>query len=285
MALYAAKGAGRGTYRFFEPEMNERMQSRHELERDLRLALADGEFELHYQPIVNLRDNTISGCEALLRWNHPTRGVVLPAEFIPVAEEIGLIGPLGEWVIRTACATAATWPTHIKVSINLSPAQLKADNLLPIVLSALEDAGIPASRLDFEITESVLMKDTFATLHTLHRLRELGVRIAMDDFGMGHSSLSYLLSFPFDKIKIDRSFIRGVPNGGNALAIVRAVASLANSLEMATIAEGVETQRQLEMVRTLGCTEMQGFVFSPPRPAAEIARLFFPSTSDAASVA
>jgi diguanylate cyclase (GGDEF)-like protein/PAS domain S-box-containing protein len=285
MALYAAKGAGRGTYRFFEPEMNERMQSRHELERDLRQALADGEFELHYQPIVNLRDNSISGCEALLRWNHPTRGMVPPAEFIPVAEEIGLINPLGEWVIRTACATAATWPETVKVSINLSPAQLKGDALLPVVVGALEDSGIPPSRLDFEITESVLMKDTFATLHTLHQLRELGVRIAMDDFGMGHSSLSYLLSFPFDTIKIDRSFIRGVPNGGNALAIVRAVASLANSLEMATIAEGVETERQLEMVRTLGCTEMQGFVFSPPRPAADIARLLASPAGGAASAA
>jgi diguanylate cyclase (GGDEF)-like protein/PAS domain S-box-containing protein len=285
MALYAAKGAGRGTYRFFEPEMNERMQSRHELERDLRQALAGGEFELHYQPIVNLRDNSISGCEALLRWNHPTRGMVPPVEFIPVAEEIGLINPLGEWVIRTACATAATWPDHVKVSINLSPAQLKGDSLLPIVLDALADSGIPSSRLDFEITESVLMKDTFATLHTLHQLRELGVRIAMDDFGMGHSSLSYLLSFPFDTIKIDRSFIRGVPNGGNALAIVRAVASLANCLEMATIAEGVETERQLDMVRTLGCTEMQGFVFSPPRPAAEIARLLASPAGGAVSAA
>jgi len=282
MALYAAKGAGRGTYRFFEPEMNERMRSRHELERDLRQALAGGEFELHYQPIVNLRDNSISGCEALLRWNHPTRGVVLPAEFVPIAEEVGLINPLGEWVIRTACAAAATWPENIKISINLSPAQLKGDNLMPVVLSALAESGIPASRLDFEITESVLMKDTFATLHTLHRLRELGGSIAMDDFGMGHSSLSYLLSFPFDKIKIDRSFIRGVPNGGNALAIVRAVASLASSLDIATIAEGVETERQLEMVRALGCTEMQGVVFSPPRPAADIARLL--SSASAAAI-
>jgi len=285
MALYAAKGGGRGIYRFFEPEMNERMQARHELERDLRQALAGGEFELHYQPIVNLRDNSISGCEALLRWNHPTRGLVAPADFLPIAEEIGLIDPLGEWVIRTACATAATWPQSIKISINLSPAQLKGDNLLPVVMSALADSGIDASRLDFEITESVLMKDTFATLHTLHRLRELGARIVMDDFGMGHSSLSYLLSFPFDTIKIDRSFIRGVPNGGNALAIVRAVASLASSLEMATIAEGVETERQLEMVRTLGCTEMQGFLFSPPRPAAEIARLLRSSSSGATSAA
>jgi diguanylate cyclase (GGDEF)-like protein/PAS domain S-box-containing protein len=285
MALYAAKGDGRGTYRFFESEMNARMRSRHELERDLRQALGAGEFELHYQPIVNLRDNSISACEALLRWRHPTRGMVPPAEFIPIAEECGLINALGEWVIRTACATAATWPANIKVSINLSPAQLKGDNLLPIVLSALADAGIPASRLDFEITESVLMKDTFATLNTLHRLRELGVRIAMDDFGMGHSSLSYLLSFPFDKIKIDRSFIQGVPSGGNSFAIVRAVASLANSLDMTTIAEGIETERQLEMVRTLGCTEMQGFVFSPARPAAEIARLLRSPSSAAAGAA
>jgi diguanylate cyclase (GGDEF)-like protein/PAS domain S-box-containing protein len=285
MALYAAKGAGRGTYRFFEPEMNERMQLRHELERDLRQALTAGEFELYYQPIVNLRDDVISGCEALLRWNHPTRGLVLPAEFIPVAEEIWLINPLGDWVIRTACATAATWPEHVRISINLSPSQLKGDTLLPVVIDALEESGMPPSRLDFEITESILMKDTFATLHTLHQLHELGVRIAMDDFGMGQSSLSYLLSFPFDKIKIDRSFIRGVPNGGNALAIVRAVASLANSLEMATVAEGVETERQLEMVRTLGCTEMQGFVFSPPRPASEIARLLASPARAAASAA
>src|SRR5262249_30792117 len=238
MALYAAKGAGRGTYRFFEPEMTERMRSRHELERALRQALAGGEFELHYQPIVNLRDNSISGCEALLRWNHPTRGVVLPAEFVPITEEVGLINPLGEWVIRTACAAAATWPENIKISINLSPAQLKGDNLMPVVLSALAESGIPASRLDFEITESVLMKDTFATLHTLHRLRELGGRIALDDFGMGHSSLSYLLSFPFAKIKIDRSFIRGVPNGGHPLAIVPAVASPADRRHIATIAHG-----------------------------------------------
>src|SRR5262249_45687989 len=159
---------------------------------------------------------------------------------------------------RTACATAATWPDNVKISINLSRAQLKGDNLLPIVRSALAESGIAASRLDFEITESVLMKDTFATLNTLHRLHALGARIAMDDFGMGHSSLSYLLSFPFDTIKIDRTFIRGVPNGGNSFAIVRAVASLANSLEMATVAEGIETEQQLEMVQTLGCTEMQG---------------------------
>jgi predicted signal transduction protein with EAL and GGDEF domain len=284
MALYAAKGAGRGTYRYFEPEMNERMQARHELERSLRQAFASGEFELYYQPIVNLRDNAISAFEALLRWRHPERGMISPAEFIPVAEEIGLINPLGEWVIRTACAEATNWPDRIKISINLSPAQLRSNDLVPIVVDALAQTGLPASRLDFEITESVLMQNTFATLHTLHQLRELGIEIAMDDFGMGHSSLSYLLSFPFDKIKIDRSFIKGVPNGGNAVAIIRAVASLASSLDMTTIAEGVETERQLEIVKTLGCTEMQGFLFSPPRPAAEIARLFL-SPSGAASAA
>ena len=210
MALYRAKADGRGTYRFFEPEMDSRMKARRALELALRNALATGEFELHYQPLVNLDDRRITGCEALLRWNHPERGMISPAEFIPVAEEIGLIVPLGEWVLRKACADAARWPDDIKVAVNLSPIQVTNQNLVPVVVSALAAAGLPASRLELEITESVLMQNTEATLATLHRLRELGVRISMDDFGTGYSSLSYLRSFPFDKIKIDRSFISGL---------------------------------------------------------------------------
>ncbi len=264
--------------------MNERMKTRHELECDLRQALVGGEFELYYQPLVILQDNEISAFEALLRWHHPERGMIPPSEFVPVAEEIGLIVPLGEWVLRTACAEAATWPENISISVNLSPAQLTS-NLVQLVISTLAASGLPARRLEFEITESVLLRNTFAMLDTLHQLRELGVRIAMDDFGMGYSSLSYLLSFPFDKIKIDRSFIKDLTDGGNSLAIVRAITSLASSLNMTTIAEGVETQQQLEMVKALGCTEMQGYFFSPPRPASEISRLFLLPAESVANVA
>jgi len=285
LALYGGKTAGRGIFCFFEPDMNERMKARHALERDLRNALAAGEFELFYQPLVNLQDNAISAVEALLRWHHPERGMVSPAEFISVAEEIGLIIPLGEWVLKTACATASTWPDNIRISVNLSPAQLTSNDLMQVVISALTESGLPARRLELEITESVLMQNTFATLDTLHQLRQLGVRIAMDDFGTGHSSLSYLLSFPFDEIKIDRCFIKGLPNESNSLAIVRAIAGLANSLNMTTIAEGVETEQQWEMVKALGCTEMQGYFFSPPSPAGEIARLLRSHAEKAAAAA
>jgi diguanylate cyclase (GGDEF)-like protein/PAS domain S-box-containing protein len=286
MALYGGKTAGRGMYCFFEPEMNERMKARLELERDLRRALVGGEFELFYQPLVNVQDNEkISGFEALLRWRHPERGMIAPSEFISIAEEIGVIVPLGEWVLRTACAEAATWPDDIKIAVNLSPAQLTGHNLVQLVISSLASSGLPARRLELEITELVLMQNTFATLDTLHQLRELGVRIAMDDFGTGHSSLSYLLSFPFDKIKIDRCFIKGLPDENNCLAIVRAIAGLASSLHMTTTAEGVETESQLEMVKALGCTEMQGYIFSPPRPAGEISRLFLLPAESVANVA
>ncbi len=285
MALYGGKTAGRGMYCFFEPEMNERMKARHELERDLRKALVGGEFELFYQPLVNVQDNEISAFEALLRWRHPERGMISPSEFISVAEEIGVIIPLGEWVLRTACAEAATWPDDIKIAVNLSPAQLTSHNLVQLVISSLASSGLPARRLELEITELVLMQNTFATLDTLHQLRQLGVRIAMDDFGTGHSSLSYLLSFPFDKIKIDRCFIKGLPDENNCLAIVRAIAGLASSLDMTTTAEGVETESQLEMVKALGCTEMQGYIFSPPRPAGEISRLFLLPAESVANVA
>jgi diguanylate cyclase (GGDEF)-like protein len=274
MALYGAKGDGRGTYRFFEAEMDARMKARRDLEMDLRNALVNKEFELHYQPLVNLETNEITSFEALLRWHHPKRGLISPADFIPIAEETGLIIPLGEWVLRTACNETAKWPKDIKVAVNLSPAQLKSRNLIEVVTSTLEESGLPAKRLQLEITESVLMHNTFATLATLHKLRELGVQIAMDDFGTGYSSLSYLRSFPFDKIKIDRSFIQDISSQAEPLAIVHAVAGLAKCLNMVSTAEGVETQQQMETLQNVGCTEMQGYFFSKAKPAAEIMEEF-----------
>jgi diguanylate cyclase (GGDEF)-like protein len=276
MALYGAKSDGRGTYRFFEPAMDARMKARRALELALRKGLVEGQFELYYQPVVRLDDNTITGCEALIRWNHPERGLVLPGEFIPVAEEIGLIIPLGEWVLRKACADAASWPDDIKVAVNLSPLQVMNKNLLSTVIGALASSGLPARRLELEITESVLMQNTDATLATLHRLRGLGAHISMDDFGTGYSSLSYLRSFPFDKIKIDRCFVAGLPGGDDSVAIVGAVAGLAKNLSMVTTAEGVETEQQRDQVRALGCTEMQGYLFSRPGRIEDIKRLFPP---------
>src|SRR4051812_40516403 len=270
MALYGAKADGRGTYRFFEQAMDMRMKARRELELALREALAAGQFDLHYQPQVNVDDRRITGCEALLRWQHPTRGMIPPAEFIPVAEEIGLILPLGEWVLRKACIDAASWPNDIRIAVNLSAIQISNPNFISVVVSALAAAGLPARRLEIEITESVLLHNTEMTMATLHRLRELGVHISMDDFGTGYSSLSYLRKFPFDKIKIDRSFISGLPGDNESAAIVRAVADLAKSLNMTVTAEGVETAQQLEYVRQLGCVEMQGYLFSPPRPLAHL---------------
>ncbi len=274
MALYGAKGDGRGTYRFFEPEMDARMKARRELDMNLREALVNSEFELYYQPLVNLRDNQITAFEALLRWNHPVRGVVSPADFIPIAEETGLIIPLGEWVLRRACQETAKWPTDIKIAVNLSPVQLKSRNLTDVVLDALSTSGMSANRLQLEITETVLMQNTFNSLAALQKLRALGVQIALDDFGTGYSSLSYLRSFPFDKIKIDRSFIQDLSKGAEPLAIVHAIAGLAKSLNMISTAEGVETKQQLETLQALGCVEMQGYLFSRARPASEIVRMF-----------
>jgi diguanylate cyclase (GGDEF)-like protein len=281
IALYEAKNTGRGTYCFYATEMNARMQTRGQLEQDLQSALANGEFELFYQPVVSLKDNNIKSFEALLRWHHPTRGLVSPAEFIPVAEEMGLIIPLGEWVLRTACAEAATWPDDIHVAVNVSSVQMTNKNLANVVISAIASARIPAAKLVLEITESVFLQNTDANLGTLKKLHELGVQFSMDDFGTGYSSLGYLLSFPFSKIKIDRSFIAGLPDKKESRAIVRAIADLARNLNMRVIAEGVETAQQLEQVRNLGCTDMQGYLFSPPRPAAEIRQLFLPNGKDA----
>ncbi|MGZ5834650.1 MAG: bifunctional diguanylate cyclase/phosphodiesterase [Xanthobacteraceae bacterium] len=278
MALYEAKADGRGTFRFFEPEMGTRMDVRRALELDLRKALAEGELELHYQPLVNLDRDEITGYEALLRWKHPVRGSILPSEFIPIAEETGLINAIGEWVIKTACTEAATWPSELRVAVNVSPVQFKNQTLALAVVNGLVASGLPPYRLEIEITEAVLMQDNETTLAALHQLHELGVRIAMDDFGTGYSSLSYLRSFPFDKIKIDRSFIKDLSEKDDSVAIVRAVTSLAKSLHMTTTAEGIETEGQLEWVRALGCTEVQGYLFGYPKPAAEIAHFNSRST-------
>jgi diguanylate cyclase (GGDEF)-like protein len=283
MALYRSKADGRGTYRFFEPQMDERVKARRTLELDLRNAIVNGEFELYYQPLLNLEHHQISACETLLRWHHPTRGMVSPVEFIPVAEETGLINQIGEWVLRQACLEAASWPNEIAVAVNLSPVQFKNQNLAQLVVSALAHSGLPARRLELEITEAVLLQNNDATLATLHRLRELGVRIAMDDFGTGYSSLSYLRSFPFDKIKIDRSFINDIADKDESGAIVQALTSLASRLNMATTAEGVETHAQLQIVERLGCTEMQGYLYSRPVPAHELIRLL-PTTAQPAGV-
>jgi diguanylate cyclase (GGDEF)-like protein len=272
MALYGAKADGRGVYRFFEPKMDARMKDRRTLELALRTAFENGEFELYYQPVLNLDKNKVCSCEALLRWRHPERGMVPPAEFIPIAEDIGLIVALGEWVIRQACTDAALWPHDIGVAVNLSPTQLSSKGLLPAVLNALAASRLPAHRLELEITEEVLMQNSEMTLRTLHQLRELGIHISMDDFGTGYSSLSYLRSFPFDKIKIDRCFIAGLGENSESDAIVQAVAGLAESLSMTTTAEGVETPEQLDLVRRLGCTDVQGFLYSPPVPARELAK-------------
>ena len=271
MALYRAKSEGRGTYRFFETEMDARMQTRRALELDLRKAVLRDEFELYYQPLVDLHTNEITTLEALLRWHHPTRGLVPPIEFIPLAEEIGLIVPIGEWVLRRACLAAMSWPgNNIRVAVNLSPVQFKSKRLLESVVNALAVSKLPANRLELEITEGVLLMEHASTLATLHQLRALGARIAMDDFGTGYSSLSYLHSFPFDKIKIDRSFISNITTEQNSVAIVRAVTGLSASLGMATTAEGVETREQLDRVRAEGCTEVQGFLLSAAKPAGEI---------------
>jgi diguanylate cyclase (GGDEF)-like protein len=270
MALYRAKNDGRGIYRFFESEMDARMQARRTLELDLRRALIEGEFELFYQPVVNVKSRTVTSFEALVRWQHPQRGLVSPADFIPLAEEIGLIVPLGEWILRRACCDAASWPDGIAVAVNLSPVQFKTNKLLEAVMTALAVSKLPAHRLELEITEGVLLVETDSTLSLLHQLRALGVRIAMDDFGTGYSSLSYLRSFPFDKIKIDRSFIRSMSEQDSSIAIIRAVTGLSASLGMATTAEGVETREQLDRVVSEGCTEVQGFLFSAARPVSEV---------------
>lgn len=273
MALYRAKSDGGGMHHFFEREMDLQAQKRRDMEVDLRRAFAHGEFELHYQPLVSIASDRISGFESLLRWRHPDKGMISPAEFIPVAEDIGLITQLGEWVLREACTEAVKWPADVKVAVNLSPAQFRSRNLVQVVISALGQSGLSPKRLELEITESIFLAETDANLATLHQLRELGVSISMDDFGTGYSSLSYLRSFPFDKIKIDRSFVKDLAQRPDCVAIVRAISGLGRSLNITTTAEGVETEDQLDWLRAEGCNEVQGFLFSAARPAAEIAKL------------
>jgi len=273
VALYLAKADGRATWRFFEPEMDVRLQVRRALELDLRDAVANEEFEIFYQPLYDLAENRIGSFEALLRWRHPTRGLVSPADFIALAEEIGLIVPLGEWVLRNACAEASSWPKHIKLAVNVSAVQFKTERLVQIVTEALAMAGLSPRRLELEITESVLLANNVTTLATLHELRNFGVRISMDDFGTGYSSLSYLRSFPFDKIKIDQSFVRMMSAKDGSRAIIRAMTALGSSLGIRTTAEGVETEEQLAWLRSAGCDEAQGYLFSPAVPARDIPRL------------
>jgi diguanylate cyclase (GGDEF)-like protein/PAS domain S-box-containing protein len=273
MALYRAKQDGGGVHRFFEKEMDRLAQKRRDMELDLRRALAGGEFELHYQPLVDISADRISGFESLLRWRHPEKGMIPPAEFIPVAEDIGLITPIGEWVLREACNEAVKWPADVKVAVNLSPVQFRSRNLVQVVISALAQSGLSPKRLELEITESIFLAETEANIAILHQLRELGVRISMDDFGTGYSSLSYLRSFPFDKIKIDRSFVKDLAERPDCVAIVRAISGLGRSLNITTTAEGVETIDQFDWLRAEGCNEVQGFLFSAARPAAEVAQL------------
>jgi diguanylate cyclase (GGDEF)-like protein len=273
LALYRAKGDGRGTFRFFEPAMDAAMQRRSALVRDLRHSLQIGQFELFYQPIMDWHAAKIQCFEALLRWRHPERGLVLPFEFIPVTEEIGLIRPLGAWVLAKACADAMQWPERISVAVNLSSVQFINGNLLQDVRQALYASGLPPHRLELEVTETALLQNSEATLALLNELKALGVSIALDDFGAGHSSLGYLRKFPFDRVKIDKSFVHDLRLSGDATAIVRSVTKLCQALGMATTAEGVETAQQFDGVQANGCTHVQGYLFSRPVPAAEIPAL------------
>ena len=283
LAMYAAKSAGRRTWRFFKPEMDAQVQARRVLEMDLRQALAEGcGLEVYYQPCVDLQDNRITGCEALVRWRHPARGMISPADFVPIAEETGLINRLGEWVLTTACQEAANWPAPLRLAVNVSPVQFKSGTLALKVIAALAASGLPASRLELEITEAVLIRDDDDALAILHQLRAIGVRIALDDFGTGYSSLSYLQRFPFDKIKIDRCFITDIAEPAGSAGIVQAVVNIATERHMTTTAEGVETARQRDLLRKLGCSEMQGYLFSAPKPAAEIRPLLLAHPEDSA---
>ena len=282
LAMYAAKSDGRRTYRFFAPELDARLKARRQMELDLRQALARGQLEIHYQPLVDLATDTVAGCEALLRWYHPERGMISPADFIPVAEDTGLINEIGDWVLKRACAEAAGWPGHIRLAVNVSPVQFRSKTLALRVATALKDSSLAPDRLELEITEAVLIRDDDEALVILHQLRDLGVRIALDDFGTGYSSLSYLRRFPFDKIKIDRSFVSDIGDADGSSMIVEAVVNMASACRMSTTAEGVETEKQREILRGLGCSEMQGYLFSPAVPASKLRQLLLSKASDAA---
>ena len=271
IALYHTKATGRGAATLFEPSMQAHFLARRAMEQDLRDAIANEQFDLHYQPVVDIKSGCVSSFEALIRWNHPTRGAVAPMKFIPVAEEVGLIASIGEWVLRKACKDAIQWPAGIKIAVNVSPNQFKDTGLVALITDALAEVGLDAGRLTLEITESTILQGDEAVLKTLNQLRELGVTIALDDFGTGYSSMSYLRRFPFDTLKIDRSFIRDAADRNDSVAIVRAIASLASSLGMKTVAEGVETIADLHMVREAGCSHVQGYLFSRPVPVTSVA--------------
>ncbi len=266
LALYRVKSEGRNNWCFYQPEMDEKLLVRLEMEQDLKAAMERGEFELYFQPLLDLDTNDIVSFEALLRWKHPTKGFVSPGEFIPVAEDCGLIGPLGEWVLKTACAKAAAWPKPWSIAVNISPLQFRHKSLTALVKSALKASGLPPKRLELEITETVILSNEKHNITVLNDIRNLGVRIAMDDFGTGYSSLSYLRAFPFDKIKIDQSFVRDLPHDDNAVSIIRAITGLAQSLGVRITAEGVETEAQLLALRHLDCHQAQGYLIGRPAP-------------------
>ncbi|QND45840.1 EAL domain-containing protein (plasmid) [Rhizobium lusitanum] len=275
LALYAAKGSGRSTYRFYQTEMRLEAERRHQLTVELREALQNDEFELYYQPIIRLDNDGLSGFEALIRWRHPERGLIAPMEFIPVAEETGMIVPIGEWVLREACRTAARWPSDLKIAVNLSVYQFRHTGLLATIVSVLDETGLRPERLEIEITESVLLSEVEQSLQLLRALKELGIRIAIDDFGTGYSSLSYLRSFAFDKIKLDRSFVAGIETDPGNLAIVRAVVGIASGFNAMTLAEGIETEEQLGKLRAEGYSEVQGFLLGRPMPRQDAEALIF----------
>ena len=271
LALYGAKSAGKNGFRFFDPVMLEVMGSRRQLEEELRAAISREEFELHYQPLIDAATRRPVGFEALVRWRSPTRGLVMPNDFIPLAEDTGLIVPLGAWILHRACADAANWPSHLTVAVNLSPVQLAQPDLLQIVLCALAETSLEPERLELEITETALFKGDVDCVKLIARLKRLGVSISLDDFGTGYSSLSYLTMIPFDKIKIDRSFTAKMAERADCAAIVAAVLAIGHSLKIETIAEGVETEQQFETLRAAGVTLVQGYLFGKPCPEAKLA--------------
>jgi diguanylate cyclase (GGDEF)-like protein len=285
LALYQAKSEGRNRYRFFEASMEAQARERRELEDDMRKAIARDEFELHYQTIVDVEGAECCGAEALIRWRHPERGLIPPDQFIGLAEESGLIAPLGEWILRRACADAAKWAPHLKVAVNLSPMQFRQSDLLDILRSALRESGLAPSRLELEITESVLIEKNEENLAVLHELRNLGASIVLDDFGIGYSSMRYLQIFPIDKIKIDKSFIQSMPSHTDSVAIVCAIAGLARNLDIETTAEGVETAEQFALLRGAGCQLAQGYLFSRPVPVSQLTFERRDATRAAAKVA
>ncbi|WP_235516315.1 putative bifunctional diguanylate cyclase/phosphodiesterase [Sphingomonas sp. Leaf226] len=282
LALYLAKEDGRGVFRFFEPALDAAARWRRQVELDLREAIQAGHFVLNYQPVFDLKADRIGGFEALVRWHHPERGIIPPAEFIPIAEDTGLIIAIGEWVMQEACRQAIHWPEHVRVAVNVSPLQFRNTGFQAIILQALSRSGLAPDRLEIEITESVFLDGEGPVIALLHKLRAMGIRVALDDFGTGYSSLSYLRSFPFDKIKIDRSFITSIASDPSAAAIVRAIVDLATALHMETTAEGVEDIGQLDLLRGEGCGNIQGYLFSRPVASCRIAGLLENRTSQAA---